>query len=92
MGEGFAFVLAFAKPKPRLAHGAYGVGHDTVMMTGSVEVASLSMTFGRVAEALPRAIRLDDWPKLVMFFFFILTNVQATDKFMNSWVHMYDML
>ncbi len=28
------------------------------------------MTFGRVAEALPRAIRLVGWPKLVIFFFF----------------------
>ena len=28
------------------------------------------MTFGRVAEALPRAIRLVDWPKLVIFFLF----------------------
>ena len=28
------------------------------------------MTFGRVAEALSRAIRLVDWPKLVIFFFF----------------------
>jgi len=27
------------------------------------------MTFGRVAEALPRAIRLVGWPKLVIFFF-----------------------
>ncbi len=30
------------------------------------------MTFGRVAEALPRAIRLVGWPKLVIFFFFYL--------------------
>ena len=28
------------------------------------------MTFGRVAEALPRAIRLVGWPKLAVFFFF----------------------
>jgi len=28
------------------------------------------MTFGRVAEALPGAIRLVGWPKLVIFFFF----------------------
>ncbi len=28
------------------------------------------MTFGRVAEALPPAIRLVGWPKLVIFFFF----------------------
>ena len=28
------------------------------------------MTFGRVAEALPRAVRLVGWPKLVIFFFF----------------------
>jgi hypothetical protein len=30
------------------------------------------MTFGRVAEALPRAIRLVGWPKLVIFFFFFV--------------------
>ena len=29
------------------------------------------MTFGRVAEAPPRAIRLVGWPKLVIFFFFL---------------------
>ena len=30
------------------------------------------MTFGRVAEALPRAIRLVGWPKLVIFFYLLL--------------------
>jgi len=33
------------------------------------------MTFGRVAEALPRAIRLVGWPKLVTFFFFFFLAV-----------------
>ena len=30
------------------------------------------MTFGRVAEAQPRAIRLVGWPKIVFFFFFFV--------------------
>ena len=30
------------------------------------------MTFGRAAEALPQAIRLFGWPKLVISFFFFL--------------------
>jgi len=34
------------------------------------------MTFGRVAEALPRAIRLVGWPKLVIFFFFFFFYVK----------------
>jgi len=31
------------------------------------------MTFGRVAEALPQAIRLVGWPKLVIFFFLLVS-------------------
>ena len=40
------------------------------------------MTFGRVAEALPRAIRLVGWPKLVIFFliFFFGRNGQSHIK------------
>jgi len=38
------------------------------------------MTFGRVAEALPRAIRLVGWPKLVIFFFFFFFQKLAYNK------------
>jgi len=36
------------------------------------------MTFGRVAEALPRAIRLVGWPKLVIFFFFFIATLSPS--------------
>ena len=39
------------------------------------------MTFGRVAEALPRAIRLVGWPKLVIFFFFYTFRLQDSQDF-----------
>ena len=41
------------------------------------------MTFGRVTEALSRAIRLVDWPKLVIFFFFIAELVWMVDAHGN---------
>jgi len=34
------------------------------------------MTLGRLAEALPQAIRLVSWPKLVIFFFFFKSEKQ----------------
>ncbi len=43
------------------------------------------MTFGRVAEALPRAIRLVGWPKLVIFFFFFFFLNQMAHLLIACW-------
>jgi len=38
------------------------------------------MTLGRLAEALPQAIRLVGWPKLVIFFFFFFKSEKQPMK------------
>ncbi len=43
------------------------------------------MTFGRVAEALPRAIRLVGWPKLVIFLFFFFQSQRTAAPGLLCW-------